>query len=1108
VLFGQRFDALTDTTRNEADSLGVLNHQVKLINLNEMTQYYFQVRSGDFLHQTAVSTVDSFRTRSVTDDAPPFITEGPVEHQLTPTSATIVWETDKHVVGVVQYSTTELLEKSVVESGSQRRHRVTLSDLQPNSTYYYRIWWLEGRSALTKRLFTFTTPSEIDHRPPVIVNGPHVDSYGVSDTTALITWRTDTASNSRVVYWELGMTDTLFVFDPEMTTEHTIILTHLKPDTPYRFFVQSTSPTNNQSAISRSSAFRTRPFGDNIDFQFIVTPYIPYRSDTRVIFEWLTNIPSDGYIYYVPLTSSTGGSPFDAGLVRGHSDLRMLHRVNLGGLKAGTAYAFLIFSSNPRGDVLLWPPSSVIAVKPALASFVGAQRPSSARMTDTNVSPLNLTGIQEILDTGNQFVTNIQPDQETPRIISGPVVISQMPNQIILVWETDELGTSEVHYGKDSSLGSVIKDTEYVGSHQMTLTNLDSNTVYYFQVSSTDPSGNRSDPGRLVQTATRSERDITPPVIEAPSIASIPSDQRALIRWTMNEPAVSEIAFGPHPDSLNTTLSLTVPQTDPSVTITGLVPLQTYYYKLYATDLEGNGPTPSATYTFTTLALPDTTQPVLSDIQATTVAHRDTTASITVIWQTDRMATTQVFYGGSTALDQSIENRDGALAHTATITGLLLNTAYYLQIGSTNINDTRSSAPVKLGEVLVVHTPSDIDGIPPSAPLTAVAIPGNAQAFVRWQDVSDVSGISGYEIHRNGIPIAFNVTDTMYYDQTVINGVSYQYEIAAIDRAGNVGHWASTTAITPDVRFVPTTPVPHALPDTVSLKPILIVDNAQPVTEDASRSTLTYTFQVAKDALFTDLVAVSSIITEGNETNPTHWQILDPGRINGVALTSGVQYWWRARAKDGVFDGPWSAEQSFIASASVPTAVELASFTASDERGVVRLNWIIAREEIHAGFHVYRRHQAEDPFEQLTGDLLTGQTEFEFIDSDVRVNHTYYYRLEAVEITGEKSIFGPFTVRVNAPKSFSLEQNYPNPFNPVTTIRFDLPQQSRVTLQVYNILGQEVVKLIDNELKEAGFYTIQWNGRNKAGVNVASGVYLYRLSADNFIKVRKMILLK
>jgi hypothetical protein len=93
------------------------------------------------------------------------------------------------------------------------------------------------------------------------------------------------------------------------------------------------------------------------------------------------------------------------------------------------------------------------------------------------------------------------------------------------------------------------------------------------------------------------------------------------------------------------------------------------------------------------------------------------------------------------------------------------------------------------------------------------------------------------------------------------------------------------------------------------------------------------------------------------------------------------------------------------------------------------------------------------------------------------------------------------------PEQFAVSQNYPNPFNPGTIINYVLPKSSLVTIKIYNILGQEVRTLVNSEL-QAGYYSVQWNGDNNFGRSVASGVYIYRVTAGKNIKTMKMMYLK
>jgi hypothetical protein len=106
-----------------------------------------------------------------------------------------------------------------------------------------------------------------------------------------------------------------------------------------------------------------------------------------------------------------------------------------------------------------------------------------------------------------------------------------------------------------------------------------------------------------------------------------------------------------------------------------------------------------------------------------------------------------------------------------------------------------------------------------------------------------------------------------------------------------------------------------------------------------------------------------------------------------------------------------------------------------------------------------------------------------------------------------QSLDSPEDISVATPTEYALYQNYPNPFNPSTQIRYDLPEDVRVQINVYNTLGQLVVQLRD-EAQEAGRYTIFWDGKDVAGLEAATGMYIYQIRAGSFVDAKKMLLLK
>jgi flagellar hook assembly protein FlgD len=93
------------------------------------------------------------------------------------------------------------------------------------------------------------------------------------------------------------------------------------------------------------------------------------------------------------------------------------------------------------------------------------------------------------------------------------------------------------------------------------------------------------------------------------------------------------------------------------------------------------------------------------------------------------------------------------------------------------------------------------------------------------------------------------------------------------------------------------------------------------------------------------------------------------------------------------------------------------------------------------------------------------------------------------------------------PIIFTLHQNYPNPFNPVTTLRYDLPENGLVTITIYDMLGKQVKTLMDLT-QDAGYKSVIWDATNDYGKPVSAGVYLYQIQAGEFVQTKKMVLLK
>ncbi len=184
--------------------------------------------------------------------------------------------------------------------------------------------------------------------------------------------------------------------------------------------------------------------------------------------------------------------------------------------------------------------------------------------------------------------------------------------------------------------------------------------------------------------------------------------------------------------------------------------------------------------------------------------------------------------------------------------------------------------------------------------------------------------------------------------------------------------------------------------------------------------------------------------------------------------------------------------------------VELKSFSASITNGFVDLNWSTATETNNRGFEIQRKAAGSDfvtiGFVQGKGTTTQSQN-YSFVDNNVQTG-TYSYRLKQMDYDGRNSYSDIVEVTMN-PNEFSLAQNYPNPFNPSTVINFTLAQESNVNLKVFNLLGQEIASLISNEIMNAGSYSYKFDASS-----IASGTYIYRIEAGNFIQTKKMTLTK
>ena len=241
------------------------------------------------------------------------------------------------------------------------------------------------------------------------------------------------------------------------------------------------------------------------------------------------------------------------------------------------------------------------------------------------------------------------------------------------------------------------------------------------------------------------------------------------------------------------------------------------------------------------------------------------------------------------------------------------------------------------------------------------------------------------------------------------------------------------------------------------------------------------------------------VFTKGQ---PGSWDSYWVGRPTVLLNNSVTQMWYTGGTGVGV------GKIGYATGPAVP--VELISFTATSQLGKVILYWSTATEINNLGFEIERKIiQNENKGEWVRMGFIEGHgtttepKEYSYLDDISTVQATSLdYRLKQMDFLGTYEYSDEVTVENPAPVDYVLYQSYPNPFNPTTTITFGIPIKTHVVLKVFNAVGEEVAQLYNGE-KEAGRYSFEFSA-----AGLPSGVYFYQLKTENYVKIKKMILMK
>ena len=197
--------------------------------------------------------------------------------------------------------------------------------------------------------------------------------------------------------------------------------------------------------------------------------------------------------------------------------------------------------------------------------------------------------------------------------------------------------------------------------------------------------------------------------------------------------------------------------------------------------------------------------------------------------------------------------------------------------------------------------------------------------------------------------------------------------------------------------------------------------------------------------------------------------------------------------------------------------VELSSFTSIVNGKNVNLNWETKTEHNSNSFVIQITKNDDNvtnlnwvPVQSVKATFSSNAPkQYSYIDKNLQAGK-YQYRLKMIDNDGSFEYSKVLETEIALPKDFELSQNYPNPFNPTTKINYNLPNDSRVTLEVYNLIGERVAQIV-NEQQSTGYYVVNFGSSSIK--NITSGIYIYKLTVvdntgKNFSSVKKMMLLK
>lgn len=1102
-----------DLTQSIEDINATQRHAVTLADLTAGTTYAYEVETTDAAGNSSTSTNLKFTTQSGVDTSSPVIIRPPVARNITSTTATIDWVTDEISDSRVSFGLTTDYSNVVEDATGVHNHSVTITGLEAGTIYHYAVGSADqsGNVVTTdaagtiiglSKDHTFRTLSAADTQAPVITEGPIVE---FTNSLAVVKWTTDELATSRVAIGVLagsanitdstpvfGQTSELVSEDNELVTKHSVTVTGLSAGLAYTFQASSTDASGNTVNTSTPSGASTKlqppgGFGSfttstQSDSQFpVITsgPTVVASTSSSLTVEWETDESANSNVNFGTSTDNLGDQEVSGTNVT-------THRVVLTKLAAGTTYAYEVASTDASGN--------------------GETRSKAAFGT-----------------------TPATEDLTAPVITTAPSVIYKNDRSATIQWITNEAANAEVAFGTSAdSLINVRTLPDFETEHTLTLTNLSANTTYHFKASSTDQNSNGPTSSSSLSFTTETTPDTQAPTIS--DVAASVADSSGIITWKTDEVSDSSVRYGTASGTYDFNAGDATDVKNHSITLTNLQPNTAYFYIAESIDRSGNGPAQSAEGTFTTAATGDVQAPappsglVVTGGNAAVKLFWSASASSGVVGYTIERSANSADFKPLTSINPATAYVDNNVSN---------GTAYSYRLASVGLKQLTSAASTPSEAV----TPTASGG--PSAP-TLFSIQGN-------QLTPTIAINNSTPLNAND---ALSYTFHLSTSATFSDALALQTGLSAGAGTGT-GDPSGVTAIT----------VTRTLTDGVTYHYRV---KASDGTFDSAFLTGSFTANSKAPQYPGDLTGdkavgfpdfLSFIGTFNKKTGDDGF--LADADLNGDGAVGFPDF----LSFIGVFNkkyiqGPSSSEKPIIEVAygenteaqfqlvgryqpasetGQEIAVDVKLDNVTDLMGYgVRINYdpstvqfvnatnkgetLLSTGNRQSELFGTLEHNAETGDVFIAGAITNGNP----VEGD-GVLTTLQFRVlgddpnkALIEIAQGLLIDGGLnpSVALNlgdrfalVPTEYALDHNFPNPFNPETTLKYAIPNASDVTLIVYNVLGQEIIRLVDTK-QTPGFYAVRWNGKDALGRGVASGVYLYRIQANDFNQTHKMLLLK